>query len=477
MRTWNKDIINKVDKEVELMGWVAVRRDHGKIIFIDLRDKTGINQLVFIPVKSEQSSDKNNVYEKANTLRPEWVIKIRGEVKKRPKGMENNNLKTGEYEIEVKDLEILNEAKTPPFSLDTDGYDINEETRMAYRYLDLRRQRLQKNLKARFQIIKFIRDYLTEKEFTEIETPIITKSTPEGARDYIIPARLQPGKFYALPQSPQQYKQLLMVAGTERYFQIARCFRDEDTRGDRQPEFTQLDIEMSFITQEEIMELIEEMFLNLVKKLYPEKKIKLASDGRIIRMSYKDAMEKYGSDKPDIRDNKDDKNELAFLFVVDFPMFEWKENEKRWDAAHHPFTQPKVKDAIEFQKLFKENPAKILAEQYDFVLNGFEVGGGSIRIHNSELLQAVFEAMGNKAKDIQEKFGHLLEAFNYGVPPHGGIAPGIDRLIMILENEPNIREVIAFPKTGDGRDLMMNAPSEIDKEQLKDLGLEIKNKE
>ena len=335
---------------------------------------------------------------------------------------------------------------------------------------------MKRNLIERSKITKFIRDFLTKDGFIEVETPILGKSTPEGARDYLLPSRLQHGMFYALPQSPQQYKQLLMVAGLEKYFQIARCFRDEDTRGDRQPEFTQLDLEMSFTSQEEILSLAETLYLSLVRSLYPEKKLTLGPDGKIPRISYKEAMEKYGSDKPDVRTDKNDPNELAFLFVVDFPAFEWKESEKRWDSTHHPFTKPRVADTKEFWGAFRNKPGEILADQYDLVLNGVEIGGGSIRIHDPELLRAVFEALGNDPKDIEVQFGHMLEAFKYGVPPHGGIAPGIDRLVMILMNEPNIREVIAFPKTGDGRDLMMQAPSEVSKKQLDDLGIEIKKK-
>ncbi len=387
--------------------------------------------------------------------------------------MENDSLETGAYEVEVSDLEVLSTSKTPPFAIDTDGYEVSEEIRMKYRYLDLRRPRLVKNMKSRARIIKFIRDFLTEKEFVEVETPILTKSTPEGARDYIVPSRLEPGKFYALPQSPQQYKQLLMVAGLERYFQIARCFRDEDTRGDRQPEFTQLDLEMNFTNQKEILDLTEELYLGLVRNLYPHKKIKLDENGRISRMSYKEAVENYNSDKPDLRNDKNNSDELAFAFIVDFPMFEWKETEKRWDPKHHPFTHPRVKNTEEFSKAFKKDPASILADQYDFVLNGYEIGGGSIRTNDPELLRAVFEAIGNRPEEVEVKFGHMFEAFKYGVPPHGGIAPGIDRLVMILENEPNIREVIAFPKTGDGRDLMMGAPAEVEKNQLKELHLKI----
>jgi len=461
-----KEIINKENQEVELKGWVDTRRDHGKLIFIDLRDRSGICQLVFLPKDKE-------LYELANKLRSEWVVKIIGAVSQRPKGMENPAIATGNLEIQVKNLEIINQSETLPISIDTDGHEIGEDVRMKYRYLDLRRKRLQKNLRNRAKVIKFIRDFLTERDFIEIETPIINKSTPEGARDYLVPARLHSGKFYALPQSPQQFKQLLMVAGFEKYFQIVRCFRDEDTRGDRQPEFTQLDLEMSFTDQEEVLNLIEELYLNLVKTLYPDKKIRLTADGRIPRMTYKEVMEKYNTDKPDIRNDRNNSDELAFLFVVDFPMFEWKETENRWDAVHHPFTMPKTESVEEFWNMFKKDPASILAEQYDFVLNGYEIGGGSIRTHNPELLMAVFEAMGNKPEAIKEQFGHLLEAFKYGVPPHGGIASGIDRLVMLLENEPNIREVIAFPKTGDGRDLMTGAPSEVSESQLKELHIKI----
>jgi len=465
-RIWIKDVLSYVNKEITLVGWVDSRRDHGKIIFIDLRDKTGLVQLVFSP-------DKKDIYNLADKLRPEWVIEISGQVRSRPKGMENPKLTTGTVEIEVTSLKVITEAQTPPFDLSTDGQEIGEDVRLKYRYLDLRRNRMKKNLVHRHQFIKFIRDYLTNKDFVEVETPNLTKSTPEGARDYVVPSRLDPGKFYALPQSPQQYKQLLMVAGLERYFQIARCFRDEDTRGDRQPEFTQLDLEMDFPSQEDILSLIENLFKDLVEKLYPEKKIQQFP---FPRLTCREAMEKYQSDKPDLRKGKNDKNELAFAFIVDFPLFEWKEEEKRFDAVHHPFTRPKFENNENINqviKRLKQDPSKPLAQQYDFILNGYEIGGGSLRIHEAELLEAIFEIMGHKKEVIYQKFGHLLEAFSYGVPPHGGIALGLDRILMILENEPSIREVIAFPKTGDGRDLMMNAPSEVDDKQLKDLHLKL----
>ncbi len=458
-RIFTEETIKYSGKEVKVAGWVNSRRDHGKIIFIDLRDKSGTVQVVFTPEDSD-------LYKKAQTLRPEWVVSIQGKVKERPKGMENPKIKTGNIEIEAKTLEICSKAKTLPFSIESDGYEIGEEKRLKYRYLDLRRKRLKNNLETRQKVIQFIREFLQKEGFLEIETPILTKSTPEGARDFLVPSRLEPGKFYALPQSPQQYKQLLQVAGFERYFQTPRCFRDEDPRADRQAEFTQLDIEMSFVNQEDILNLTERLFKQLIKELFPKKKI---TQTPFPKITYKTAMEKYKTDKPDLRKNKKDKDELALCFITDFPMFEWSETEKRWTAAHHPFTQPQTKDIREIKK----NPEKILAFQYDFVINGVEAGGGSIRISNPEMLQAIFEVMGYKKEEIKQKFGHLLEAFEYGVPPHGGIAPGIDRVVQVLLGEPNIREVMAFPKTGDNRDLMMGAPSSVNKNQLKELHIKI----
>jgi len=463
MRVLSNEITGFEGKEVELAGWVDTRRDHGKLIFIDLRDRGGIAQVVF------PAADKT-LHERAERLRPEWVVRVKGTVQKRPKGMENEKLANGSHEVAASMLEVSTEAKTPPFDIAGSGLEVNEEVRMKYRYLDLRRPRLQKNIRIRSKILSFIREFLGARDFVEVETPILGKSTPEGARDYLVPSRLQPGAFYALPQSPQQYKQLLMVAGMERYFQVARCFRDEDTRGDRQPEFTQLDLEMSFTSEEEVLALTEEFYVALLRKLYPGKKI---AQVPFPRLTYKETMERYGSDKPDLRTDKDNGNELAFAFVTDFPMFEWRGGEKRWDAVHHPFTMPRVMDVNDFNIKFKEGPSKMLARQYDVVLNGFEIGGGSIRIHEPKLLAAVFEAMGNKPEEVQEKFGHMLEAFDYGVPPHGGIALGLDRLFAILEGEPNIREVIAFPKTGDGRDLLMGAPSQVDAKQLKELHIAI----
>jgi aspartyl-tRNA synthetase len=460
------DTPKHLDKEIELFGWVDVRRDHGKLIFFDLRDRTGKVQLVIKP-------DDKELHKLAEIMRPEWVIRVKGKVAKRPPEMINPKEATGEFELKVKEITVLAEAKTSPFDISGGGYDIGEELRLKYRYLDLRRPRLQKNLKMRSEVIKFIRDFLVSHDFVEIETPILGKSTPEGARDYLVPARLRPGSFYALPQSPQQYKQLLMVAGFEKYFQIARCFRDEDTRGDRQPEFTQLDIEMSFVKEEEILNLIEELFLKLVKEFFPEKDITALPFPKIV---YQKVMEKYKTDKPDLRENKEGKNELAFLFVTDFPMFEWRKEEKRWDTVHHPFTKIKTRSADWRTEIRKENAEKLMAHQYDFVLNGFEIGGGSIRENNPEILEKVFEIMGHKKEEVKEQFGHLLEAFRYGVPPHGGIALGLDRIVAVLLGEPNIREVIAFPKTGDGRDLMMDAPAEVGKSQLAELGITLNPK-
>jgi aspartyl-tRNA synthetase len=466
-RTHTLDALQKIGHEATFAGWVHARRDLGKLIFIDLRDRWGLCQVVFTP----QNADTHKL---AEELRPEWVIKVTGTIKERPEKLVNSKLITGKIEMEAGTLEVLNRAQTPPFAIDTDGYEVNEELRLKYRYLDLRRERMKRNLAVRNSIIQMMRRFLGRNDFIEIETPILTKSTPEGARDYVVPSRLHAGDFYALPQSPQQYKQLLMVAGIDRYYQIARCFRDEDTRGDRQPEFTQLDIEMSFLEQEDILKLVEEMYIDIVRHVDQKMKIHFVPFPRI---TYKEAMEKYGSDKPDLREDKKNADELAFAYIVDFPLFEWKESEKRWDATHHPFTAPKFlpgENVDAFIKRMKEDPGSVLAQQYDLVCNGYEVGGGSIRIHDPKLLSAVFEFMGHTPEAVRQKFGHMLDAFTFGVPPHGGMAPGIDRLVMILMKEPNIREVIAFPKTGDGKDPMMSAPSEIDEAQLKELHLSIR---
>ncbi len=459
------------DQNVKVSGWVHTRRDHGKIIFIDLRDRSGILQVVFTPrLRSGQAPENSAVYELAQQLRSEWVISIEGKIGQRPKGMENPELKTGSVEMQAEKLEILNPAETPPFLPDTNGYEINEETRLKYRYIDLRRPRIAKNLRMRHKLIKHIRDYLDAEGFFEIETPILTKSTPEGARDYVVPSRLHQGQFYALPQAPQQYKQLLMASGVEKYFQIARCFRDEDTRGDRQPEFTQMDLEMSFVEREDVIAINEAALIDLVKKIYPQKKIQ---EIPFPRFSYKEAIEKYKIDRPDLRKDKNNSDLLAFCWIIDFPFFE-KNDKGKWTFTHNPFSKPKDEHMEWLMK--KENIGEILTTQYDIVLNGFELGGGSIRNHRPEALLKVFEIMGYEHEEIIQKFGHMLEAFSFGTPPHGGIAWGLDRLVAILENEPNIREVITFPKTGDGRDLMMSAPSDISPTQLKELGLSFEKK-
>ncbi len=456
-------IKEKIGEMVKLAGWVDVRRDHGKLIFIDLRDASGKVQIVATPKNAEAR-------ETADTVRPEWVIEIEGEVKRRPENMVNPDSPFGDLEISVQKMKVLNEAETPPFEIGTDGYEVGEEIRLKYRYLDLRRERLQKNIRARHKAVKYFRDYLSGKGFVEIETPILTKSTPEGARDFVVPSRLQKGKFYALPQSPQQYKQLLMAAGFEKYFQIAKCMRDEDTRSDRQPEFTQLDVESAFADSEDVMSLSEALIVGAVEKLMPEKNIK---ERPFPRMAYKEVMEKYGTDRPDLRKDKNDPNEMAFCWVVDFPFFE-KNGKGGWTFTHNPFSAPAKGQEEMLAK--KENIGEIVADQYDLVLNGFEIAGGSVRNHRPGALKKVFEILGFGAEDIENNFGHMLSAFGYGAPPHAGIAFGLDRLAAILENEPSIREVIAFPKTGDGRDLMMDAPSEISREQLDELGLEIKKR-
>ncbi len=456
--------IEKIGEEVKLAGWVHARRDHGQIIFIDLRDKTGLVQLVFAP-------DNKILYQLAATLRPEWVIEVVGKINKRPQGMINDKVPTGEVEIEAKELKILNEAKTPPFEISENKKAINEELRLKYRYLDLRRQKVKNNLVIRHKIIRLIRNFLSKRGFFEIETPILTKSTPEGARDFLVPSRLHPGQFYALPQAPQQLKQLLMVAGIERYFQIARCFRDEDLRGDRQPEFTQLDVEMSFVKQKDILDLMEKLCLRIVKSLviFDKNLSKKLTFRPFLRLDYKEAIEKYGTDKPDLREDKKDSHELAFVWIVNWPLFEWNKEEKRYDSHHHIFTAPRDKDLA----LLDKDPLKVRSWQHDLVLNGVEIAGGSIRIHRRSVQEKIFKLIGLTDKEIKEKFGHLLKAFEYGAPPHGGIAWGMDRLLMILLGEKSIREVIAFPKTGDGRDLVMEAPSQVNPGQLKDLDIKV----
>jgi len=569
-------------ERVTLAGWVHKWRDHGGLIFIDLRDGTGLVQIVFNP---EISAEAHSV---ATGLRNEYVLNVTGTVMKRPAGTDNPNLPTGEVEISVDTATVMNPSKTPPFDISSDGTDVDENVRLRYRYLDLRRTRMHDNIVLRHRVVKFMRDFLDERGFLEIETPIMIKSTPEGARDYLVPSRVQPGKFYALPQSPQQMKQLLMVAGFDKYFQIARCFRDEDLRADRQPEFTQLDLEMGFVDQEDILKLMEEMFVAIVENVTPKYKMVKPFP----RLTYRESMERFGCDKPDIRygmEMKDisdiaaktefgvfrsaldaggivrgicasgcasysrrqvddlaefvkaygtkgllnlpvggegakavvakffsegqkaeiqkrfqandgdmifivagatsvveqslsalrsemakrlkllDPNMLAFCFIVDFPLFE-KKKEGGWDSMHHPFTAPQD----EHIPLLDSDPGKVLAKCYDMVCNGLELCSGSIRIHRSELQQKIFQILGYSDEETKKRFGHMLEAFEYGAPPHGGIAPGIDRFIMILAGESSIREVIAYPKNKSAVDVMFDAPSEVSEEQLKELHLKLR---
>jgi aspartyl-tRNA synthetase len=572
----------EIGKEVTLAGWVDRWRDHGGVIFLDLRDRWGVVQVTANPALSAEA------HKTAAEARNEFVLQIRGFVRRRPAGMENPNLATGEVEVEARAVTVLNPSLTPPFNINEDA-PVDENVRLKYRYLDLRRARMQRNLLLRHQVTKFMRDYLDARGFIEVETPILFKTTPEGARDYLVPSRVHPGCFYALPQSPQQLKQLLMVAGVERYFQIARCFRDEDQRGDRQPEFTQLDLEMSFIHRDDVLAMVEGLFTELVPAVAPWKKIyKLPFP----RLSWNEAMDRYGVDKPDLRfgmelvdasavfaksefkvfqdalagggvikgivapgcasysrKDVDDltalareqgakglatvaftgegvkgsvakfvseteadalrkltgasvgdlillvadkkaianatlgalrlvfrdrlnlaaKDAIAFAWVLDFPMFHWNEEEKRWEAEHHPFTMPKEADL----PIIDSNPGAVLSDAYDLVCNGFELASGSIRIHRREIQQKVFERLGLSPEVIRERFGHLLEAFEYGAPPHGGIAPGIDRLVMVLADEPNIREVIAFPKNQQAMDVMAGSPSAADPRQLKDLHIRV----
>jgi aspartyl-tRNA synthetase len=459
-RVYIKDLKDHVGKEITIAGWVDIRRDQGKMVFFDMRDMSGIVQCVALPSRAE-------VIEKAKEVRPEWVLQVAGIVNKRPEKNVKAGVLNGDVELEVTGIEILNKAETPPFQINESSAGINEDIRMKYKYLDLRTERMQKNIRMRDKIISFFRKYMHDNGFIEIETPIMMKGTPEGSREYVVPSRLFNGQFYVLPQSPQQFKQLCMVAGFEKYFQIARCMRDEDTRGDRQPEFTQLDYEMSFVTQEEVLEYTEAMFIELVKSTYPEKKI---TQIPFPRMSYAESMEKYGSDKPDLRVNKDDPNELAFAWILDFPMFE-KTDGGELQAVHHPFCSIKAEDKEKFMK--GEDLFSIRANAYDLVLNAYELSSGSIRIHERDVQKQVFKLLNISEEDQQKKFGHMLEAFTYGAPPHGGFAPGIDRIVMILQNEPNIREVIAFPKTGEGKDLMMGAPTPITDKQLKELGIKL----
>ncbi|MFH1183993.1 MAG: aspartate--tRNA ligase [Chloroflexota bacterium] len=572
-----------VGQAITLAGWVHRRRDHGGVVFLDLRDRYGLVQVTVNPDLAPQ------VLEAVSRVRFEWVLQVSGKVQKRPQGMENPRMATGEIEVVASAVDVISSAKPLPFMVSGEEQEADENTRLHYRYLDLRRERMTRNMLLRHRVIKFMRDYLDQKDFIEVETPILFKATPEGARDYLVPSRLYPGQFYALPQSPQQLKQLLMVAGMDRYFQIARCFRDEDQRGDRQPEFTQLDLEMSFVQRDDVLDMVEGLYTAMIPAVSPNKKLAAAPWPKI---AHADAIERFGTDKPDLRfglELKDvtavfantqfgvlrsaleaggiakcivapgcaeysrrqieeltesaralgakglvalplaaegfkgsaakfiseaegkslastaeakpgdlllmvadarplvnsvlgamrlllrdrmglaDKDLMAFAWIIDFPMFAWDATAGKWDAEHHPFTMPKFEDLPKFET----DPGAILSEAYDMVCNGYELASGSIRIHRSDVQRRVFQLLGLAAEEIERKFGHMLEAFEYGAPPHGGMAPGIDRLMMLLADEANIREVIAFPKNQAARDVMADAPSQVDPTQLKELHLKV----
>ncbi len=460
-RILTSETITHIGETVTVSGWVHRIRDHSKVLFIDLRDRSGLLQVVTGGWAAES-------YAVLKEVGSEDVIEITGTVVARPEKLINPAIPSGTVELQAQTVTVLNKSVLPPFSITEDTRTVEDELRLKYRYLDLRSERMHKNLVDRAAILRFVRRFLDDSGFTEVETPLLTATTPEGSRDYVVPTRAK-GKFFALPQSPQQFKQLLMVGGVERYYQIARCMRDEDSRGDRQPEFTQIDMELSFVEQEDVMALNEAMLIALVKEQYPEKKIQEVPFPRI---TFKESMEKYGIDRPDLRTDPTDPNLLAFCWVVDFPFFE-KTEEGGWTFTHNPFSRAKT-EADQKNLMNSTNIEEILTSQYDVVLNGIEIGGGSIRAHNPVELKQTFKIMGYDEERIERTFGHMLTALTYGAPPHGGLAYGFDRLVMLLQDESNLREVIAFPKTGEGRDVLMQAPGALEPLQLTELGITLR---
>ncbi len=461
-RIYIKDLKKHIDSTITIAGWVSVRRDHGKLIFIDVRDETGKVQVVVTPKNAEALAVANN-------LRSEWVITLTGLIKSRPENLVNKDELNGGLECVAESITVLAEATTPPFDITQDTMGFNEEARLAYRYVDLRSARMQKNIRVRSEFVQKCREYLFKQGFVEIETPLLTQSTPEGSRDFLVPSRHAPGQFYALPQSPQQYKQLLMTSGFEKYFQLARCVRDEDLRADRGYEHTQLDFEMSFVTRDEVMDTIEGMITFVMESLG-----KTIKQKPFPRITYAEAMKTYGADKFDMRTPEDkEKGILAYAWVTDFPMFE-KTDDGKWTFTHNPFSMPR-EDYLEAHKK-GEDVENIITQQYDLVCNGFETGGGSIRAHRPEILEATYKIMGYTPEEIKDSVGHMLEAFSHGVPPHGGIGLGIERGVMIATGESYLREVQAFPMTGKGKTAVMHAPGPVDPIVLRDLGLSILKK-
>jgi len=452
---------SNIGKNVTIAGWVSVRRNQGKLVFFDFRDASGTVQGVVLSASPAMGE--------AKTLRTEYVVSVTGEVVKRGEKNVQQGRENGDLEIRIESITTLNTSLTPPFDVTADTSGISEETRLEYRYLDMRSERMQKNIRMRSEFVRRVREFLFRRSFTEIETPLLTESTPEGARDFVVPSRLHPGSFYALPQSPQQYKQLLMVAGFERYFQIGRCIRDEDLRADRGFEHSQVDIEMSFVEQNDVMDLIECMVIEICEDMGF-----IIKEKPFPRFTYAEAMEKFGADKFDLRAEEEKaQGVLAYAWVYKFPFFE-KTDEGNWTFTHNPFSMPLPEHLPWLMK--GKRIAEILTTQYDLVCNGFESAGGSIRAHKSEILEAAYKVMGFSAEDLEERIGHMLKAFTYGAPPHGGIALGIERILMTLTGEQYLREVQAFPMTRGGQTAVMKAPKPLTEEQLAELGLSIAKK-